>query len=48
MAVKISEFIGYLVGSYLSEKPLALTFFAGHFEIALVWALMLTIKRNII
>lgn len=38
MMEKISRFIGAVVGNMLTERALALWFFAGHPEVALVWS----------
>lgn len=39
MTHKVSQFIGAVVGNLLTERALALWFFAGHPEVALIWSI---------
>ena len=42
---EIIKILGRITGSYMTEKSLAITFFAGHPEIALVWAIAKAIQK---
>ena len=42
---KIGRMIGKVIGNCLNEKALAIAFFAGHPEVALVWAITRSLRK---
>ena len=43
--VTVGRICGLVVGNYMTEKSLAIAFFAGHPEVALIWAIAKSIPH---